>query len=170
MVSCLLYRDANTSISSLEALHQLLVSTTAEMAVWLTTPLPTPQVTADYWTDGSASDSASDTHSLGDVRFWNYNKMCCVALFRAPSHSIVSYCMITKERALSIWLDALCFKPWFWLLNQGAVPYVCTCHIGKTSHLTAFGAWDSNSHLLVIPVEVMRPGIGWDVCCAVVDF
>ena len=69
MVSCLLYRDANTSISSLEALHQLLVSTMAEMAVWLTTPLPTPQVTADFWTDGSASDSASDTHSLGDVSF-----------------------------------------------------------------------------------------------------
>ena len=67
MVSCLLYRDANTSISSLEALHQLLVSTTVEMAVWLITPLPTPQVTTDFWTDGNANDTTSDTHSLGDV-------------------------------------------------------------------------------------------------------
>ena len=67
-VSCLLYRDANTSISSLETLHQLLVSATAELAVWLTTPLPAALITTNFWADGGASDTASDTYSLGEVR------------------------------------------------------------------------------------------------------
>ena len=31
-------------------------------------------------------------------------------------------------------------------------------------------AWDRNPHLLVIPVQVTRPGIGQNVCCVVVDF
>jgi len=34
----------------------------------------------------------------------------------------------------------------------------------------AFYAWDSSPHLLVTPVQLMRPGIGQNTSCAVGDF
>ena len=62
MVSCLVYRDTNTAISALEALHQLLLSTTMELSAWLTTPVDSSQLVTDFWCD-TASDSTSDTQS-----------------------------------------------------------------------------------------------------------
>ena len=41
--------------------------------------------------------------------------------------------------------------------------------MNKASHLTAFYAWNSDPHLLVTPVQLMRPGIGRNVSCAVGD-
>ena len=38
------------------------------------------------------------------------------------------------------------------------------------SHLTAFCAWHSSPHLQVTPVQLMRPGIGWNTSCAEGDF
>ena len=43
-VSCLLYRDANTAISALEVLNQLLTSASAELAAWVSTAVPDAQV------------------------------------------------------------------------------------------------------------------------------
>ena len=34
----------------------------------------------------------------------------------------------------------------------------------------AFYAWDSSPHLLVTPAQLMRPGISWNISCAVGDF
>ena len=43
LLSCLLYRDTNTSISALESLHQLLLSATDELSVWFISVLPKAQ-------------------------------------------------------------------------------------------------------------------------------
>lgn len=44
LLSCLLYRDTNTSISALESLHQVLLSATDELSVWFISKLPKAQV------------------------------------------------------------------------------------------------------------------------------
>ena len=62
-VSCLLHRDANTSISALEALHQLLLFPTPHLSTWLTSPLTLSHPPTDYWAKSSEPDAISDTHS-----------------------------------------------------------------------------------------------------------
>ncbi len=62
VISCLVYRDPNTAIAAMETLHQLLVSATAELSIWLCSPLVTTRAAADFWSE--SGDAASDTTSL----------------------------------------------------------------------------------------------------------
>ncbi len=48
LMSCLLYREPNTSISALECLHQLLLSATPPLTVWFTTQQLKTQVRIIY--------------------------------------------------------------------------------------------------------------------------
>ena len=52
-------------------------------------------------------------------------------------------------------------------MKRRCLQRVSTDLLDKANHLTAFCAWNSSPmHLLVNPVQLTRPGVGWNVSCA----
>ena len=81
---------------------------------------------------------------------------------------------VAWNQAQNLW--PLSLQPWATTSSRNSlhkrhyVQEASTYCIDKFSYPTTFCAWDSSPHLPVTPVQLMRPGIGWNASCTLGDF
>ena len=99
---------------------------------------------------------ACSHHQLFAVYIYNnflraINQMSIFEMYMVTRKPTMDINMITSHLIHIVWASA-------------------TMLLNKAIYLTAFCAWDSSPHLPVTLVQLMRPGIGRNMSCAVCDF